>query len=144
MKAIQVTEPGGPEKLELVEVPKPTPGPKQALVRIFATGVNFIDVYFRIGLLGVPAFLITNSTRPCGTLLRESTKEKSFAVTLTSGSAVPAELDALAVAPAWMPTVDALDACAAAWSAQRIAEGRAESVGDDRRDARGRPMRISY
>src|SRR4030095_5797515 len=50
MKAIQVKEPGGPEKLELVEVPKPTPGPKQALVKIHAAGVNFIDVYFRIGL----------------------------------------------------------------------------------------------
>jgi len=36
--------------MELVEVPKPTPGPKQALVRIAASGVNFIDVYFRTGL----------------------------------------------------------------------------------------------
>jgi NADPH2:quinone reductase len=50
MKAIQVQNPGGPETLQLVEVPKPQPGPKQALVRIAASGVNFIDVYFRIGL----------------------------------------------------------------------------------------------
>src|ERR1035438_6577026 len=50
MKSIQVKSPGGPEKMELVEVPKPTPGPQQALVRIAASGVNFIDVYFRIGL----------------------------------------------------------------------------------------------
>ena len=50
MKSIQVKVPGGPEKMELVEVPKPTPGPKQALVRIAASGVNFIDVYFRTGL----------------------------------------------------------------------------------------------
>lgn len=50
MKAIQVKENGGPEKLQLVEIPKPTPGPGQALVRIVASGVNFIDVYFRIGL----------------------------------------------------------------------------------------------
>ena len=50
MKSIQVKTPGGPEKMELVEVPKPTPGPKQALVRIAASGVNFIDVYFRTGL----------------------------------------------------------------------------------------------
>ena len=50
MKAILVKEPGGPEKLELVDVPKPAPGPKQALVRIHAAGVNFIDVYFRTGL----------------------------------------------------------------------------------------------
>ena len=50
MKAIQVGQPGGPEAMELVDVPVPQPGPKQALVRIAASGVNFIDVYFRIGL----------------------------------------------------------------------------------------------
>jgi NADPH2:quinone reductase len=50
MKIIQVQEPGGPEKMQLAEVPTPTPGPGQALVRIAASGVNFIDVYFRIGL----------------------------------------------------------------------------------------------
>ena len=51
---------------------------------------------------------------------------------------------ALAEAPARLPAVDALDACAAAWSAQRIAEGRAECVGDGALDARGRPMRIRW
>jgi len=51
---------------------------------------------------------------------------------------------ALADAPAGVPMVDALDACAAAWSAQRIAAGTAESVGDGTRDARGRPMRICW
>jgi len=50
MKAIQVTEPGGPEKMQLVDLPKPVPGPQQALVKIAAAGVNFIDVYFRTGL----------------------------------------------------------------------------------------------
>jgi NADPH2:quinone reductase len=50
MKCIQVAEPGGPENMKLVETPTPQPGPKQALVRIRAAGVNFIDVYFRIGL----------------------------------------------------------------------------------------------
>jgi NADPH2:quinone reductase len=50
MKRIQVTEPGGPESLQLVDVPTPQPGPKDALVRIHASGVNFIDVYFRSGL----------------------------------------------------------------------------------------------
>ena len=53
-------------------------------------------------------------------------------------------LDALAAAPVGVPAVDVLDACAAAWSAQRVADGGAESVGDDVRDARGRPMRISW
>ena len=49
MKCIQVQEPGGPEKMELADLPKPQPGPKQALVRLAAIGVNFIDVYFRMG-----------------------------------------------------------------------------------------------
>jgi NADPH2:quinone reductase len=50
MKAIQVKQCGSPEALEVVELPKPTPGPKQALVKIEASGINFIDVYFRTGL----------------------------------------------------------------------------------------------
>ena len=50
MKAIQVKETGGPEKLELVDIATPSCGPQQALVKIAATGVNFIDVYFRNGL----------------------------------------------------------------------------------------------
>jgi len=50
MKRIQVNETGSAEKMQLVEVPTPQPGPGQALVRIAASGVNFIDVYFRMGL----------------------------------------------------------------------------------------------
>jgi len=50
MKAIQVREVGGTEKLELVDVARPVPGPQQALVKIAASGVNFIDVYLRTGL----------------------------------------------------------------------------------------------
>ena len=53
-------------------------------------------------------------------------------------------VDALAEAPPRVPAADALDACAAAWSAQRIADGVAESVGDDVRDRLGRPMRITW
>jgi NADPH2:quinone reductase len=50
MKAIQVKECGGPEKMEYVDVPVPEPGPGQARVKVAAAGVNFIDVYFRTGL----------------------------------------------------------------------------------------------
>lgn len=49
MKAIQVSQTGGPEVLALVDVPVPTPGPQDALVQVKAAGVNFIDVYFREG-----------------------------------------------------------------------------------------------
>jgi len=50
MKTILVSQPGGPENMQLEEAPAPKPGPKQAVVRIAAAGVNFIDVYFRTGL----------------------------------------------------------------------------------------------
>ncbi|MGD0774812.1 MAG: quinone oxidoreductase [Candidatus Solibacter sp.] len=50
MKSIQVNVPGGAENLQLVDIPTPQPGPGQALVRIAASGVNFIDIYFRTGL----------------------------------------------------------------------------------------------
>ena len=50
MKAIQVKETGGPEQMQVVDIAKPQPGPKEALVKVAASGVNFIDVYFRIGL----------------------------------------------------------------------------------------------
>lgn len=50
MKSIQVERPGGPEQIRIVDVPVPRPGPGQALVRIAASGVNFIDIYFRAGL----------------------------------------------------------------------------------------------
>ncbi len=50
MKIIQVAKNGGPEELKLVDAPVPEPGRGEALVKIAASGVNFIDVYFRIGL----------------------------------------------------------------------------------------------
>src|SRR5215467_31448 len=50
MKAILVPQPGGPDNMQLADVPVPEPGPKQARVRLAASGVNFIDVYFRTGL----------------------------------------------------------------------------------------------
>jgi len=50
LKAIQIHETGGPEKLKYVDIEAPEPGPKQALVKIAASGVNFIDVYQRTGL----------------------------------------------------------------------------------------------
>lgn len=50
MKAIYVREYGGPERLTVEEIPRPEPGPGQVLVKIDASGVNFIDVYHRTGL----------------------------------------------------------------------------------------------
>src|SRR5579871_4084243 len=54
MKAIQIKHPGGPEVMELVETPVPIPKPNEAVVKIAAAGVNFIDVYQREGRYKVP------------------------------------------------------------------------------------------
>jgi NADPH:quinone reductase len=50
MKAIRIHAPGGPEVMRLDEVPEPAPKAGEALVKIDAAGLNYIDVYFRSGL----------------------------------------------------------------------------------------------
>jgi NADPH:quinone reductase len=51
MKAIRVLHTGGPEVLQLVEVPLPQPKPTEALIKVSVAGVNTIDVQFRDGRL---------------------------------------------------------------------------------------------
>src|SRR3981189_3003964 len=50
MKAIQVQKSGGPEVLTLVDLPAPKPKPNEAVVKVSAAGVNYIDVHIREGL----------------------------------------------------------------------------------------------
>jgi len=54
MLAIQILQTGGPEALTLQDLPDPTPGPGEALLRIEASGVNFIDTYLREGRYPAP------------------------------------------------------------------------------------------
>ncbi len=61
MKAILVRAHGGPEVLRLEEAPDPQPGPGQVMVRLEAVGVNFVDVYFRMGLYPSPTPYIPGS-----------------------------------------------------------------------------------
>jgi NADPH2:quinone reductase len=61
MRAIQIHQTGGPEVLTLAEVPIPQPGPGQVLIQIAATGVNFIEIYFREGRYKAPLPLIPGS-----------------------------------------------------------------------------------
>jgi NADPH2:quinone reductase len=49
MRAVAVTEFGGPEKLALIDAPVPQPAAGEALVKLEYAGINFIDVYMRSG-----------------------------------------------------------------------------------------------
>jgi NADPH:quinone reductase len=54
MKAIQVKQAGGPEAMELAELPVPQPKANEAVVKLSASGVNFVDVYYREGRYKAP------------------------------------------------------------------------------------------
>lgn len=54
MKAIEISAPGGPEALRLVDRPTPSPGPHEVLIRVAAAGVNRPDVLQRMGLYPPP------------------------------------------------------------------------------------------
>ena len=58
MRAIQIQQTGGVEVLEQVDLEVPTPGAGQVLVRVRASGVNFIDTYFREGRYPSPLPLV--------------------------------------------------------------------------------------
>ncbi len=52
--AVQIRQPGGPEQLQIVDVPVGEPGPGEVRIRHHAVGLNFIDVYHRTGLYPLP------------------------------------------------------------------------------------------
>jgi len=54
MKAIRVHEFGGPEVLKYEDIPEPAPKANEAIVKIEAAGVNFIDIYQRTGIYKLP------------------------------------------------------------------------------------------
>ncbi len=59
--AIEISETGGPEVLQLTELPDPQPGPGQLLVEIAAAGVNYLDTYHRSGAYPMPLPFIPGS-----------------------------------------------------------------------------------
>jgi len=91
MKTILVPQPGGPENMQLTDVPTPEPGPKQARVRLAASGVNFIDVYYRTGLYKADA-PVTIGSEGAGTVdavgpeVTEVAPGDRVAYTMTRGS----------------------------------------------------------
>ena len=54
MQAVQIHEHGGPEVLQLVELPDPTPGPGEVLCKVLAVSVNHLDLWVRRGMPGTP------------------------------------------------------------------------------------------
>jgi NADPH:quinone reductase len=83
VKAIRVHATGGPEVLRYEEVPRPSPGPGQALVRVEAVGVNFMEIYQRTGLYPVPVPFIPGS-EAAGTVVEIGPK----VTTVTGGQRV--------------------------------------------------------
>jgi NADPH2:quinone reductase len=61
VKAIRVDAVGGPDALRCVDLPVPQPAPDQALVRLAAIGINFIDTYHRGGLYPLPLPFVPGS-----------------------------------------------------------------------------------
>jgi NADPH:quinone reductase len=116
MKAVYVEQPGGVESLRYADLPQPQPGPGQALVKIEASGVNFIDIYFRSGLykadppiqLGMEGAGVVESVGPDVTGVKPGDR---VAYAMARGSHAE-----YAVVPAWqlIPVPDGVDAKTAA------------------------------
>jgi NADPH:quinone reductase len=67
IKAIRIHAPGGPEVMKWDDVPRPEPGPGEALVKQEAVGLNYIDVYFRSGLYKAPTMPLIIGQEGAGT-----------------------------------------------------------------------------
>jgi NADPH2:quinone reductase len=81
MKAIRVHQNGGPDVLVLDDgVPEPEPKAGEVLVRLGASGVNFIDVYFRSGHYAAPQFPFTPGMEGAGTVAAVGEGVTAFAV----------------------------------------------------------------
>jgi NADPH2:quinone reductase len=81
MKAIQVHKFGGPEVLEIHEIPTPKPGPGQILVRVRAAGVNPYDTYMRNGTYAIkPPLPYTPGSDAAGTVEAIGEGVKKFKV----------------------------------------------------------------
>jgi NADPH2:quinone reductase len=95
MKAIRVEAAGGPEAMRLADVPDAQPGDGEALVRIEAAGVNFIDVYHRSGAYALP-FPLVPGQEGAGTVVAAGGGVTEVAVgdrvAFASGSGAYAEL----------------------------------------------------
>ncbi|HSF20000.1 MAG TPA: quinone oxidoreductase [Vicinamibacteria bacterium] len=116
MKAIRIHAPGGPGALRYESVPDPTPGPGEAVIRLQAAGVNFIDVYHRTGLYPMelpftPGMEGAGVVERVGENVTEVKEGDPVAWAMAAGSYAE-----LARVPAWklVPVPDSVDAPTAA------------------------------
>jgi NADPH2:quinone reductase len=91
MKAIVADPPGGSENLKYIDVATPEPGQGQALVKVEAAGINFIDIYFRTGLYKAPETPIQLGNEGSGTVVKAGSQVQlapgtRVAWTMTRGS----------------------------------------------------------
>jgi NADPH2:quinone reductase len=80
MKRLVALENGGIDRLSVVDAPVPAPGPKEALVAVSVSGVNFIDVYFRSGLYKTEDRPILLGSEAAGVVDRVGTEVTEVAV----------------------------------------------------------------
>ena len=78
MKAVQVAEAGGPQVMRVVEIPTPNPGPNDVLIKVAASGVNFIDIYVREGRYS-NALPLTPGQEAAGTVVEVGSEVKHLA-----------------------------------------------------------------
>lgn len=101
MQAIQILQHGGPEVLKVTDLPTPTPGPGQALIRIEASGVNFIDTYLREGRYPAPLpYTLGQEAAGIIVSLGDKTSSGGFKVgDRVAWTSIPGTYAQLAVAP---------------------------------------------
>ena len=79
MKAVVIYDPGGPEKLQVTEVPKPDVKPGCSLVRVAGFGINHSEIFTRRGLSPSVAFPRILGIECVGTI-EKTTDEKLLPV----------------------------------------------------------------
>jgi NADPH2:quinone reductase len=111
MHAIVARQSGGPEVLESAEVARPTPGPGQLLIKVAATGVNFIETYQRGGMYKV-TYPFTPGSEAAGTVEEVGEGVEGFTVgsrvATAEGQECYAEYTVLDAAKA-LPVPDGVD-----------------------------------
>jgi len=87
MKAIRVHNYGGPEVLKYEDAPAPVAGKGEAVVKIAAAGLNFVDIYYRTGVYKAPQLPFIPGQEAAGTVasIGEGVTEAATAIHSRTG-----------------------------------------------------------